>query len=298
MLEKKLLKLANAGNVEAMRKLGEFYRKKSKHFEGPAVGETISTEEFFKHLDDEGDPDFNAKAFKWFLKAAESGDVESMIKVGGSYYDAIGVERDNPKALEWYEKAATLGSIRAMNITAYLYTFSFDGLVPNAEKTFYWYSKAAELGDLQALKELIKCYQRGIGTEPNEDKADELFLKLPKKDAENISYELSNQYDNDDKWLKIAIEMKNPSAIEKKAENFCWDGKFNEAIETFLEAVDAAKSSGENYSPDFFAEIYIRIGDIYYTGDSGEQNDDLAFEYYQKAAEYNSNKARARRCQR
>ena len=31
---------------------------------------------------------------------------------------------------------------------------------------------------------------------------------------------------------------------------------------------------------------------MYYTGDSGEQNDELAFEYYQKAAEYNSNKAK------
>lgn len=292
MQEKELLELANTGNVEAMRNLGEFYRKKSKHFEGPAVGESISVEVFWEHLNDEGDPDFNAKAFKWFLKAAEAGDVESMIKVGGAFYDAIGVEQNYPKALEWYEKAATFGSIRAMNITAYLYTFSFGGFVPNAEKTFYWYSKAASLGNLQAIKELLKCYQSGEGTEKNEDKVDELFAKLPKKDASDIAYEISNKNDNNDKWLKIAIEMKNPSAIEKQAENFCWAGQFNEAIESFLKAVDAAKSGREKYSPDFFAEIYIRIGDIYYTGDNGEQNDELAFGYYQQAAEYNYNKAK------
>ena len=52
------------------------------------------------------------------------------------------------------------------------------------------------------------------------------------------------------------------------------------------------KVAGKNIALFFFAEIYIRIGDIYYTGDSGEQNDELAFEYYQKATEYNYNKAK------
>lgn len=291
MTEQRLLEMANAGNVEAMRKLGELYRKQARHFEEPAVGESISTEEFLKHLGEEGDFELNAKAFKWFLKAAENGDVESMIKVGGALYDAIGVERDSMKALEWYEKAAQAGSIRAMNITAYMYDLLLDKPNKKPEKTLYWYSKAAELGDTHAVEELIKLYHWGQCTAKNEAKADELFATLPKKSAASLAYEISNHFKSDDKWLKIAVELGEPSAIMSQAESFCSEGKFDLAIEGFLKAIDAAKASGDRYRPSFFAENYIKIGDIYYTGDSGEINDELAFKYYRKAEEFDYAKA-------
>jgi TPR repeat protein len=49
----------------------------------------------------------------WYSRAAERGDVGSMVKLGDWYSRGRGVAKDEAKALEWYRKAAALGSTKA-----------------------------------------------------------------------------------------------------------------------------------------------------------------------------------------
>lgn len=53
------------------------------------------------------------KAFEWYVKSAELGNVTAMIVTGGLYLDGKGVDKNPSKAVEWYEKAAAAGDPNA-----------------------------------------------------------------------------------------------------------------------------------------------------------------------------------------
>jgi TPR repeat protein len=63
-----------------------------------------------RYADGEGVPRNETTAFRWFLRAAEAGQVEGMASVGRSYHHGLGAERDHARALVWYERALELGS--------------------------------------------------------------------------------------------------------------------------------------------------------------------------------------------
>ena len=53
--------------------------------------------------------DFVVKAFEWYLKAADKGDMQSQVNVANAYYLGDGVEQDHHKAFLWYREAAFQG---------------------------------------------------------------------------------------------------------------------------------------------------------------------------------------------
>ena len=53
------------------------------------------------------------EAFKWYLQAAENGNMNAQYNVGICYEYGKGVEIDLDKAIEWYTKAADLGHEKA-----------------------------------------------------------------------------------------------------------------------------------------------------------------------------------------
>jgi hypothetical protein len=50
---------------------------------------------------------------KWYLKAAEQGNVDAQFNLGGIYQEGIVVPQDYPQALNWYIKAAEQGHEKA-----------------------------------------------------------------------------------------------------------------------------------------------------------------------------------------
>ena len=50
-----------------------------------------------------------AKAFEWFIKAAERGQAVAQYQLGACFEDGEGVQRNLAKAREWYSKAAAQG---------------------------------------------------------------------------------------------------------------------------------------------------------------------------------------------
>ena len=284
--EKSLIQKAEAGDIESIKALAKYYDKKSgRWIDEPKVGESVSIKEFFANVNREEDESLKEKAFKWFMKGAELSDPECMYEVGYRLYDNIGCEKkawpeNGIEAFGWYLKSAQAGHVPAMRITAYMY----GGLAveKNEPESFRWYLKAAELGDKISAAEVAKCYAWGTGTDKNLAEADKWLATLNDEDYRNTIHELAKG-NNPDKimWLDRLIALDDPLAMKNKADVYAKEKNFSAALELYIKA---GKSKPGNYNTDILAEALVQAGNIYYTGDAGEQNFDKALKFYSMAA--------------
>lgn len=112
--------------------------------------------------------------FKWYLKAAEISEIPKFQKaVSSCYYFGDGTKQDKDKALFWGELAAASGDAEAQNDVADIYLDRATD--SDNEKAFYWLRKSAEQKFRPAFRDLGKCYEYGIGTDINYDKAFESY---------------------------------------------------------------------------------------------------------------------------
>ena len=82
------------------------------------------------------------KAIECYTKAAELGIVDAMLKLGELYGGYVNKES---MSFKWYLKAAESGNANAQHEVAKCYSWG-RGVEQNREKTLYWYKKAAEQG--------------------------------------------------------------------------------------------------------------------------------------------------------
>ncbi|WP_440134831.1 SEL1-like repeat protein [Chitinophaga sancti] len=102
--------------------------------------------------------------------------VEELYNIGVDAYN----RHDYTSAIHYYTLAAQKGYAYAMNNLAYIY-YMVDGYIDN-EQAFYWYDQGAAAGNTNAINGLSLCYQHGIGTQPDIEKAIDL-LYLAAKDG-------------------------------------------------------------------------------------------------------------------
>ena len=289
-IDYKLLKFAEDGDIEAMKNLAEHFDKLAKHEPEVMVGETISIEEFNKRLrKGDGKPDYLAEAYKWWLKAAEAGDVESMLKVSGRLYDGIGVDKDEKTSFEWDMKAAELGNVRAMRLVAHKYWMGL-GVESSKEKKYEWYLKAAEKGDEDAIQEVAVMVGVGEGTAKDDKKAAEWIQKLSRKAAAEAMYNIGVRTDSME-WLKKVANISKENNVRKsRISAMAFVRMAEEAIanEDFIKAMEYYQNSADLGN----VEALSVIGDFYYIGE-GEipQSYEKAFEYYSEAAALDYNMA-------
>ena len=81
-------------------------------------------------------------AAKWFMKAAEQGNVQAQTKLGALFLTGQGVPKDEEKAAIWFGKAAEKGDARAQ--------FHMGLLSQDEIKAVEWLRKAANQGDTDA----------------------------------------------------------------------------------------------------------------------------------------------------
>lgn len=122
---------ARKGYAKAQNRLGEIYQ------------------------DGRGVPKNVKKAEKWYLRAAEQGNIDAQVNLASLYYDS------NPnEALKWGLIAAQKGSAKAQNRVGCLY---YNGKVKEApscvEKAFYWFELAAKQGFVRAQCNLANINQ-------------------------------------------------------------------------------------------------------------------------------------------
>ncbi|WPQ61280.1 SEL1-like repeat protein [Chitinophaga sancti] len=91
--------------------------------------------------------------------------VEELYNIGVDAY----ARQDYQSAIYHYTLAAEKGYGYAMNNLAHIY-YMIEGYVDD-DKAFYWYGKGAAARNTNAINGLSLCYQNGIGTPPDIEKA-------------------------------------------------------------------------------------------------------------------------------
>lgn len=271
MDEQKLIQVAETGNTCAMFELARYYDEQSRSPRDDKVGDVISVEDFFKNLEAEekDDPELKAKAYKYYRMAAESGVAEAMTEVAHRLYDGIGTEKNEAESDEWYRRGAEAGDPTAMRVVA----FRSD----NAEEKFKYFKRSAELlppslNKKDSIKQTAINYAAGRGTEKNLVKAEEWLAKLDERDAALTRLEIA-QITGERLWLEQAAKT-SPEGMVKMAESFVAENDFKNALLWYKKASDVG---------DF--EATSIVGDIYYIGENGvEQDYERAYEYYEQAA--------------
>ncbi len=102
-----------------------------------------------------------------------------------SYKNGKGTEKNLERAFYWYQKAVENGNINAQYNLATLY-YKGEGTEKNLEKAFYWYQKAAENGVIKAQFDLAVLYENGEGIEKNLERAFHWYQKAATNDLKTI----------------------------------------------------------------------------------------------------------------
>ena len=89
-------------------------------------------------------------AFKWFLKAAEQGDVSSQYQVGTMYEEGRGTQKDLSLSMKFFQLAAEQGFAKAQYAVADAY-WQGRGVKTDSALAEKWARKAADQGDGEAM---------------------------------------------------------------------------------------------------------------------------------------------------
>lgn len=166
------------------------------------------------------------EAFPWYLKAAQSGDVYSMLFTGIFYDYGWGCEEDDAQAVYWFEKAASEGSADAMFRMAEIFYYGGDSVEHDSAKALALYENAVELGSAGASARLASLYRDGAaGLEKNPEKALELFTYAAESGVEwsfgalgDMYYKglgTEKDYEKAVEWYRKGAEVNFAESLEK-----------------------------------------------------------------------------------
>jgi hypothetical protein len=108
----------------------------------------------------------NERAFEWFERAADAGDVNSVFMVGRMYLQGRGTARNASRGVDFLLRAAREGHANAMLMLADCY-IDGDGVTRNPSQGIDWLRRAAGKGLAKADWQLAKCEMNGTGTPVN-----------------------------------------------------------------------------------------------------------------------------------
>lgn len=119
-------------------------------------------------------------ALSYYLAAAALGSAMAMGNICNMYHYGLGVDLDDRTAFEWCEKAAKLGNPNAMVMIAEMVHQGggqFKGLAPayRDRTEFQVYEMAANRNHMVGQYHLGLCFEKGIGTDVNLQKALSLY---------------------------------------------------------------------------------------------------------------------------
>ncbi|NOT16357.1 MAG: hypothetical protein HOP21_12490 [Methylotenera sp.] len=136
-----LVPLANSGNDEAQRIVGEMC------YNGQGVKRDINA------------------SFKWTEISASNGNKIAQYNLGYLYEIGGGVAISLPQAIEWYEKAAIQGHIGAQHKLGDLYS------AIDRNKAIYWYESAGQRGDEVAREKFAMLSSKKVADDWESEKA-------------------------------------------------------------------------------------------------------------------------------
>ncbi|WAW10289.1 sel1 repeat family protein [Oxalobacter vibrioformis] len=171
------------------------------------------------------------QAFQWLSKAAEQGHAKAMATLGNLYADGLGVEKDEVKAVTWYVEAAKKDDRDGQCNAAGIFTHGtvINTSYHNARLLLEWCLKSDPDDDC-CLERMAVLYSKGWGVKQDRKKAHELRTKAATNGNAVAMYMLAGDFD-----YGIGVE-KNPKA----------------ALEWYLKAAE----KGESYAMYRLYEVY------------------------------------------
>lgn len=113
-----------------------------------------------------------AKAYELFTKSANQGLDTAEYNLGVMYYFGMGIKQDETRAFEWYTKSANQGFAKAQFALGMMYYLKQD-----YASALEWFGKSAEQEHPHAQTHLGMMYNNGYGVPRNSDTAKYWFAK-------------------------------------------------------------------------------------------------------------------------
>lgn len=221
------------------------------------------------------------KAMEYMLKAAELGYGFAQYKVGCYYLYAYGTTKDLELAKYWLEHAIENQSVQAMLTLGDYYLYGYEEDQPY-EKCFPYYEQAAEFGGVS--EGIGVCYQFGIGVEQSDEKAFQFYKKAIENNYDAAFFRLGICYfygigttkNNQEalQYLRVAADRGNMEASAYTGVLLMEANEWEEGV-AYLE--EAAQQG--------FDMAQYELGNCYLKGEGVPQNDEMAMQWYQQAAE-------------
>lgn len=101
-------------------------------------------------------------AREWYLKAAESGEVDAYLKLADLYAGYGGHPRDDTEMVRWARAFADTGDMDGQFYYGRMFLLG-DGVAKDGGMAAEWFTRAAEQGHRQAMFFLAKMYKLGKG---------------------------------------------------------------------------------------------------------------------------------------
>lgn len=123
LIEKKCLETAHATSMSDINQVNTCVNNTSQQYIENFI---TSHKSWYIDADKRGDPDSLVlagdnlyksqkydEAFKFYLRAAETGNMKAQLNTAAMYYEGKGIEKNIEEALDWYQKASDQGSWEA-----------------------------------------------------------------------------------------------------------------------------------------------------------------------------------------
>ena len=107
------------------------------------------------------------KAFSWYKRAAELGNVGAQVNLGYMYMMGEGTKQDYKQAFIWTKIAAGLGDVDGQCNLGVLYAEGL-GVEKDEKQAIYWFQKAADGGNEQAKEALLYIARNNISESQQE----------------------------------------------------------------------------------------------------------------------------------
>ena len=121
------------------------------------------------------------RAFELYSAAAAQGFANGIYNRGVCIGFGIGTEKSARGYFACIKRAAELGFAPAQNDLGWCYECGIEhGCVDFRDErlAFSWYEKSARQGHQTAIVNIVRCYRDGVGTAPDEQKAQEWEREL------------------------------------------------------------------------------------------------------------------------
>jgi TPR repeat protein len=195
------------------------------------------------------------EAFRWFKQAADAGNAQGELQLGGCYSYGLGTAKDLTMATKYYRLSAEQTNYVAMKSLGY-HLMNGYGVKTNEDEAKYWFTRAAlEGGNRRAMYNLGVIY----------------MLKYPDTNAMVEAF----------KWMKKAAELGDALAAQELA-NFYYRGwgATGPDLDMYHFWRTMAASRGATDSQFF-------MGQAYRQGDGVPKDSEASLTWYARAAAKN-----------